>query len=228
MASDDATRRPRGSGEVVLRSTSPITLVGGAGYRDEDLSAALELAPTVVAADSGADAALASGLTPELVVGDMDSISSEGRVRLGPRIHEVSEQDTTDFDKVLRAIDAPRMLGVGFMGARLDHELAAMAVLARSPQRCMLVGRQDVVFAAPHELSLNLPRGTRVSLFPMAQVTGRSEGLLWAIDGLDFAPCGRTGTSNEATGRVRLSFEAQGMLVILPRSFLAAAWDALA
>lgn len=212
---------------VILQSDEPVTLIGGAATRAEDLAAALAAAPTVVAADSGADAALAAGLEPTLVVGDMDSIRPETRARLGERVHEIAEQDSTDFDKVLRSVDAPLLIGVGFLGARLDHELAAMASLARSSRRCVLVGPHDVVFAAPRTVELDTAVGARVSLFPMARVAGRSEGLRWRIDGLDFGPERLIGTSNEATGRVRMWFDGPGMLVILPRNCLDVVVDAL-
>ncbi len=219
--------RVAGEHQVLLRSESPVTLIGGGPWRPEDLEAALAIAPTLVAADSGADSALSAGFEPELVVGDMDSISAATRTHLGARVREVSEQDSTDFDKVLRSVEAPLMLGVGFVGARLDHQLAAMAVLARSPRRCLLLGPHDVVFAARGRLEMDLTPGARVSLFPLRPVTGRSEGLRWPIDGIDFAPDGRIGTSNQATGPVRLGMDGDGMLVLLPRRALDVAVAAL-
>lgn len=216
-----------GVDEVILRSVSAVTLVGGAGCRPEDLAAALEAAPRIVAADSGAATVLEAGLEPELVVGDMDSLDPALRRRLGDRVHEIAEQDSTDFDKVLRTVEAPLMIGVGFLGVRLDHGLAAMAALVRSPRRCVLVAQHDVVFAAEGEVALDLEPGTRVSLFPLVAVTGRSEGLVWPIDGLDFAPDRRTGTSNEARGRVRMEFDRRGMLVLLPRETLGAVLAAM-
>jgi thiamine pyrophosphokinase len=212
----------------VLRAPGPVTLVGGAGVRAEDLRAALAIAPTVVAADSGAETCLAADVVPALVVGDMDSISAETRAALKDRLHRVAEQDSTDFEKVLRAVEAPLMVGVGFLGGRMDHALAAMSVLIRSPRRCVLVGPHDVVFAAPARVALGLAPGTRVSLFPMAPVAGRSEGLRWPISGIGFAPAGRTGTSNEALGDIALEFEGRGMVVLLPRETLPAVIEGLA
>ena len=85
-----------------------------------------------------------------------------------------------------------------------------------------------MAFAAPPRLALDLIAGEVLSLFPMARVTGRSTGLEWPIDDLDFAPDGRIGTSNRvAARRVELSFDAPGMLVILPRRRLDAAIRAL-
>ena len=59
-------------------------------------------------------------------------------------------------------------------------------------------------------------------------MTGRSQGLRWPIDGLDFAPSGRIGTSNEVTGPVVLVFDGPGMLVITPREALEQVSAALA
>ena len=56
---------------------------------------------------------------------------------------------------------------------------------------------------------------------PLTPVTGRSQGLEWPIDGLDFAPGGRTGTSNRALGPVTLEIDGPDMLLILPRRLMA-------
>jgi thiamine pyrophosphokinase len=56
----------------------------------------------------------------------------------------------------------------------------------------------------------------------MAALIGTvSEGLRWSVEGLEMAPAGRLGTSNETTGgRVRLGFDPARMLVILPAEHL--------
>ena len=61
----------------------------------------------------------------------------------------------------------------------------------------------------------------------MAELTGRSDGLRWPLDGLTFAPDGRVGTSNEVIGPVRLDFDRPGMLVVTPRAGLASVMTAL-
>lgn len=213
----------------LVRSREGVTLVAGGPASRRDLRLALGRAPRLVAADGGADSALRLGYMPDAVIGDMDSLSAAGRQALAGRLHHLAEQETTDFDKCLRNIQAPFVLALGVAGARIDHGLAVMNVLVRrTGQTCLLVGPQDVVFAAPPDLSLRLAVGDRFSLFPLAAVRGESEGLRWPIGGTDFAPNGRIGTSNEVTApRVRLAFDAPGMLVILPRRRLDAALRAL-
>ncbi len=194
-----------------------VTLVGGAPVAPEDLQWAAARAPRVIAADSGADTVILAGQTPEAVIGDLDSVSDRTRTSLPQGVlHHIADQDSTDFEKCLSLIDAPLIVGLGFLGARIDHTLAALSCLARNPAPCILLGPSDVAFAAPAALRLDLAPGTRVSLFPMRPTEGRSEGLRWPIDGLRLDPSGRIGTSNEATGAVYL--EAEGLLVLLPRS----------
>ncbi|MEQ8902911.1 MAG: thiamine diphosphokinase [Roseovarius sp.] len=203
---------------MIVHESDPITLVGGAGLSDQLFDQALEVARLVVAADSGADRALAHGITPRAVIGDFDSISDHARAALPEAIlHPMPDQNSTDFDKCLRSVTAPLILGVGFCGDRIDHQLAACNTLVRYPlQRCVLLGETDLVFLCPPAIHLPLDAGCRVSLFPMGAVEGLSDGLQWPLRGLNFAPDGQVGTSNAATGPVHLTITAPKMLVMLP------------
>jgi thiamine pyrophosphokinase len=212
-----------GMNQAIVDSLDGITLVGGGPVTAAQLARATAFAPRIVGADGGADRLLRLGHSPEAVIGDMDSISAATKARLAGRLFPVPEQDSTDFDKSLRLIRAPFILGLGFAGARMDHGLAVFSGLVRAAdQRCLILGPRDVTFLCPPDLALDLPSGTRLSLFPMGPVRGTSEGLRWPIAGLNFAPDGQIGTSNAVTGPVRLSFDAPKMLVILPVRYLAA------
>lgn len=204
-------------------------MIGGADVNNQGLRRALALAPCVVAADGGADTALVEGIIPDAVIGDFDSISDSARnVIPEENLHPIREQDSTDFEKCLRNIQAPLVIGVGFSGARSDHHLACLNALVRHPsQRCVLLGEDDITFLCPPTLRLDLPVGTPLSLFPLGAVEGTSDGLRWPIAGLNFSPDGRIGTSNEVTGMVEISVTAPKMLVILPASNLDVVADSL-
>jgi len=206
-----------------------VTLLGGGELAAGTVSELLTLAPNLVACDGAAARALALGHVPKRVIGDLDSLDSETRAALDPdTVFEMAEQDSTDFDKALRHTRAPLVLGVGFSGARLDHELAAMTVLTRYPERrVILLGKETFVMLCPPEVRLDLAAGTQVSLYPMGEVGCDSEGLRWDTTGLRFAPDGRVGTSNEATGPVTLRPDAPKMLLILPREVLGVTVQAL-
>ena len=210
---------------LIVEKSMPVGLIGGAPICETALTLMRSMAGPVVAADGGAETALAHGITLDAVIGDFDSISDTLQNFYPSEIqHRINEQDSTDFEKCLTRIDAPLILGVGFTGARLDHQLAVCNALVRHPgRRCLLIGQDDALFLAPPVFSLDMAPGTRVSLFPMGEVGGRSDGLNWPIDGLILAPDGQIGTSNFTTGPISLSVTVPKMLVILPADYAGAA-----
>lgn len=204
-----------------------MTLVGGGALSLDLVEQARALAPELVAADSGADRLAGWRLVPAGVIGDMDSIVDTERWREEPvRFLHLAEQETTDFEKCLYATEAPFYVAVGFTGARVDHLLAVLhAMLARPEKTVVLLGQAEAMALVPpgRVLGFGLAPGARVSLFPLAPVTGtHSRGLRWPIDGLSMAPGRRVGTSNIASDeRVEVGFDAAGALLMLERRYLA-------
>ena len=186
-----------------------------------------------MAADGGGDVALPGGHA--LPGGDRRhgfARATRARSRAaGVPLHEVAEQDTTDLEKCLYSVAAPLFIGLGFLGGRIDHHLAAMNALVANPGEAGGADRRRrPLLPLPAGSSRSTsPPGTRVSLFPMAPVSGAaSSGLRWPVDGLAFRPDGRIGTSNAALGGpVRLGFDAPRMLVILPAALLGPVADRL-
>ena len=223
-----------------LSSKTPVVLVGG-GRLDNGQLKALGGAFPVAAADGGADAAAAAGLEPALVAGDLDSISDPASFP-NSRVVETPDEDRTDFAKALDLIDAPLVIGLGFLGRRLDHTLAATGTLAEAGAGArsgagvpvVLLDRHDAVFFARGQVSLALAAGDRVSVWPLhGQGFTGSAGLVWPLDGLFLQPGGMTGTSNrvvEGDGRVEITPEedGSGYLVILDAGRAEAAVKAVA
>lgn len=206
--------------DVKLTTTKAMTLAGGAPFSAETLRLALGVAPELVAADGGADRLRAFGAMPRAIIGDLDSLDmAETWQNSDVTMFKISEQETTDFEKCLYSLRAPLILGIGFLGGRVDHALAALNALVRYAEPpVVLLGPADLCFAAPADLALELPADTNVSLFPMAAVRAtRCAGLVWDVTGMDFAPNGKVGTSNRTTGgALRLAFDRPGMLITLP------------
>lgn len=205
----------------IVQSAQGVTLLGGGDSLAADVADALTIAPVLVAADSGADRALELGLMPDAVIGDFDSLSGHAsRLIHADRLHPIAEQDSTDFGKCLMHVEAPFFLALGFTGFRLDHTLATLAYVARhAHQQVVVVSHDDIAFLAPPDLALDLPSGERLSLFPFGTARGRSTGLRWPIDGIEFTPSGIIGTSNEVTGPLRLSVTGP-VMILLPKAHL--------
>ena len=211
--------------DPIVHVSSPVTLLGGADLDDNELNICLKVAPSVVAADGGADHARREGLHPLAVIGDMDSISATARTAFGDVLHHIAEQETTDFEKCLTRIAAPLVMAAGFLGGRLDHTMSALGVVARlRAEHVVLVARDDVCVLLPQDESLwHLTPGDRAALLPLGHATVTSAGLRWDLTDRTLAPDGTVSSSNAvAAPSVRLSVSGP-VLLTLPL----AAWAAV-
>lgn len=217
------------SDNIIVSSLSLVCFVGGAKIGNIQLSADFPNVVSFIAVDSGADHLLAAGLKPAAVIGDFDSISDLARDTFADVLCLVCEQNTTDFEKALTRVDAPAILAVGFTGGRIDHVLAVLNIMARYPNKpVLLVDDDDVSFIANCAgTELTLPAGCRVSLMPLARVTVTATGLRWPLKDFAMHPAGQVSPSNEATGQP-MTVQANGpLLITLPRAHLKAALKAV-
>ena len=158
----------------------------------------------IFAADSGLQHCINAGLACRAVFGDMDSVSPELQDQLAGKTawHQISEQDTTDLEKLLMHLDAPQILGFGFMGGRFDHALQALSVMARYQDRhIVMVGAEDCMMVCERNLVMQTTPECRLSIWPLAEISQLSStGLVWPLDGLTLAPTAQTATSNRTSG----------------------------
>jgi len=155
-----------------------VVVVAGGEPPDPRVAGLVPAGAFVVAADSGADFALALGLTSDLVVGDLDSVSPEGLVaaeRAGATVcAHPAEKDATDLELALTAAADRRPVGIVVLagpGGRADHHLANVALLAMpalavcpvtawlGPARVTVVRDEAAFTGAPGSLLSLLPIG---------------------------------------------------------------------
>jgi len=214
----------------ILNFNEPVILIGGGAPAREDLGFVGTMAPHVVAADGGANYLRRWSVTPDAIIGDMDSIRDAAfwRAAEGVRFLPVEEQDSTDLEKCLMLTRAPCYFGLGFFGGRFDHSLAALhALLAFADRNLILIGPEDLTFLAPRNWQVLLEPEAVVSIYPLRPVIGvASSGLRWPINGLKLESGGRIGSSNAAAAaEVAVEFDRIGALITLERRFLQAAVD---
>lgn len=204
---------------MILDENDPVMVVGGGECDSRDLQAFATLVSRVVAADGGARAVMDSGLRPDLVIGDMDSIGVAEREAFAAVMHPVTEQMTTDFEKCISRIKAPLIYALGFSGGRVDHLLSVLNVMARYlDQTIVLVGPQDISVLVRGELYLTLEPQTRISIMPLERAACTTEGLRWNLSGQDLEPLGMTSISNEVeSSNQRISLTGLALLSV-PRS----------
>ena len=200
-----------------------LLIVGGADFSEELFKEVYDNEIPIIAADGGVNFLTEKNISPELVIGDLDSVSEQKIQNIEPeKIIRISEQDSTDLEKVLFNTQSPLTIGIGFLGAQIDHELAALSALVKfSHKKIIFIGEHDIVFLVPPSFSLRSFNGMRVSLYPLDEVKVHSDGLKWATDGLTMKPTGQLGTSNKAIGKsIHLAPDKPNLLLILPKTVL--------
>ncbi len=184
---------------------------------------------TILCADGGTHHALALGLQPDLIIGDMDSLTRpewESLERAGVPIELFPhEKDETDLELALgRALErgATSLLIIGALGLRLDQTLANLALLS-DPRLAGLDARLDdgveeAVFCRT-QVQVEGVKGDTVSLIPWGgpALDVQTEGLHWLLRGETLHPDKTRGISNQmlaATARVSLG---SGLLLVVHR-----------
>jgi len=208
---------------MLYSTQNKLLIVGGADFSEDLFYNLYEKEIPIIAADGGANFLADQSILPELIIGDLDSVEEQKIQNIETqKIIKISCQNNTDLEKVLLNTQSPLTLGIGFLGSRIDHELASLSALAKYPQKkIILVGEKDIIFLAPPNLSLSSFEGMRVSLYPLGSVRVQSSGLKWSTEGLTMNPVDLIGTSNEAVGKIiHLVPDKPKLLLIMPISSL--------
>lgn len=159
----------------------------------------MEGAALVVAADGGADKALALGVHVDAVIGDFDSVSDEARASLpSERFQPAPAPDATDLQKAIafcveRGCDSVDVVAAG--GGRADHALANLSVLPLFRGRARVRIHDDLfeVSLVEGTVSIDAAPGTVVSLIAIGVCRGvTTTGLRWDLEDytLPFSPIG--------------------------------------
>jgi thiamine pyrophosphokinase len=197
-----------------------------------DLEAARRLlAPDdlIICADGGSRHALALGLRPDALVGDLDSIGEAelaGAVGSNTAVirHE-RDKDDTDLELALNHAleqDPAFIIIVGALGGRLDHTLGNIALLADPRlirRRCSLDDGLERVVLCRARTEINGAPGDLVSLVPWGGPAEgvRTDGLRWALRGETLLPERSRGISNEMLGESARVFVEYGSVLVIHR-----------
>jgi thiamine pyrophosphokinase len=171
----------------------------------ELLEAEVESADFIIGADGGGNKILSHGITPDAVIGDMDSFKKPDTINF-EIIHDKS-QETNDLEKALSLAferKATTCTVLGAFGKRMDHALKNLSVLKRFKSDFDTLIYKDELFEAfviTDQYKAEVPIGSVVSLFPLSgEVTGiTTSGLKYSLDNEILKNGQRDGTSNETT-----------------------------
>ena len=203
-------------------------IVAGSSLSTELDSGLLQEADLLIAVDGGADAVASAGAVPSILIGDMDSISSDTRHDLEDKgvetvLLEVAK-DETDTEAALRlAVDrgANEVTVYGALGwPRLDHLVGNLLLLSSPWLQGVAVRMVDGVheaFLVNGDVVFGGASGDIVSLLPLTPrvFNVRTQGLLYPLTGESLLQSATRGVSNQMLGREARVTHGEGVLLLI-------------
>lgn len=175
----------------------------------------------LIAADGGAEYCERYSLTPDIIVGDMDSYTAK---REDIRILQDPDQETNDLEKALAYAQNQKSTHCTILGAtgqRLDQTLKNLSVLKKFNscfKQLVIKDEYGDTYLLPKKHHLTLPVHTTVSLIPLSgKVTGIVlEGFRYALDHETLQNGVRDGTSNITTSpEVSITYKTGDLLIFI-------------
>lgn len=187
------------------------------------LQAEAAKAQLLIAADGGADTALNAGLMPDVVIGDLDSVSTQAKRKLScAQWIFVDNQNNTDLEKALDYLLSLRCKCctlIGFSSGRMDFTLGNLLATSRYVNKMELcvIGNGWKIYPIHKRKTFETRPGARVSLLPISRCHGVSlQGLKYPLQQASLT-LGTTRTlSNQAVkNRFTVSLRQGKLLVYL-------------
>ena len=180
----------------------------------------------VIAADGGTRHALALGLTPQVVIGDLDSISKEERGKIDAAGVEVikfpADKNETDLELAIdhaMSLHPDQILILAALGGRMDQTLANIVLLSNlqlAACNIKLTDGVEEIFFCRDQAKVEGRSGDIVSLLPwQGEVRGVfTENLKWHLHHETLYPDKTRGISNEMTADTASVSIKSGLLLI--------------
>ncbi len=191
-----------------------IILLGGKLVRTPRLDAQVAGA-RIIAADAGMNHAKTLGVTPELWVGDFDSVTDDIAAEFAhvPQSRYPHDKDNTDGElAVAEALSrgATSLVLAGAFGGRVDHAFLHSALAIRRAKEGLPViltsGDQEAHPLLPGTRDFDFEDGTVFSVLGFSHLSGVTVmGARWPLDSVEIPFGTSLPLSNEVRGDLRIS-----------------------
>ncbi|HEV8539519.1 MAG TPA: thiamine diphosphokinase [Bacteroidota bacterium] len=164
-------------------------------------------ADVIVCGDGGANHARKLRITPDIILGDLDSITASTR-RVFRRIPVllIDDQYSTDLEKAITYCVQRRITSadiIGALGDRIDHTTGSLGCFKKFRKMIQLrmFDGHGVVTLIDGSMKLRTKQGEKLSLIPLERCNGVStRNLLYGLKNSVLELGVHEGISNEATG----------------------------
>lgn len=153
----------------------------------------LKDADIIICADGGANNAKKIGLTPNYIIGDLDS-ASKSSIELfkdKSKIIKDDNQDNTDLEKALslaETLNPSEILIMGAIGDRIDHTLANIMCLTKinSDIKAQIIDEKNIIELVENSADISGDKNDIISIVPITDISNLCyTGLKWNVENLD-------------------------------------------
>ncbi|MDR3224211.1 MAG: thiamine diphosphokinase [Holosporales bacterium] len=135
---------------------------------------------SIIAADGGANNLQKIGVTPDLIIGDLDSVKEE---LLYINHLKMADQNYSDFQKALGYVESNDLtptIVCGINGGYIDHILNNINIFCSS--KATIIDRSTIGMCLDNTRIFNFPVNTKLSIFGMPNCIISTRGLKWELD----------------------------------------------
>lgn len=180
----------------------------------------------LICADGGARYAYRIGLTPRVIIGDMDSLDGDLQRYFEEKGSQIimhpKDKDETDTQLVLEyafTMKPDAIVVFGALGGRLDHTLANVSLLMAGARHNIPIKLMDEwceVFLVLDKAVINGEAGQTVSIFPFPEAADISlEGFEYPLEGGAMEIGNPYGISNKIAARTAVISVKSGYLLVV-------------
>lgn len=191
---------------IPIISSFPTVILANGSFPEEEIPLRiLRRAERIIACDGAVEALIRTGIEPDFIVGDLDSLSPDLTRRYQDCLRHDPDQETNDLTKSVRfALENGwnKMAILGATGKREDHTLGNISLLASYQKEAEVSMFTDYGVFVPMDKPCtfeSFPR-QQVSIFSMRSSTlVTTKGLKYPLQSAPLTAWWQ-GTLNEATG----------------------------
>ncbi|PNX46709.1 MAG: thiamine diphosphokinase [Thermoplasmata archaeon M9B1D] len=153
----------------------------------------LKDADIIICADGGANNAKKIGVTPNYIIGDLDS-ASKSSIELfkdKSKIIKDNNPDKTDMELALsfaETLTPSEILITGAIGDRIDHTLANIMCLdkIKSDVKAQIVDEKNIIELVENSADISGDKNDIISIVPITDISNLCyTGLKWNVENLD-------------------------------------------
>lgn len=174
--------------QLLSKTTIPETVILANGeYPNAELPLALLWnAKFVICCDGAANAYVANGLVPDVIIGDGDSLSADLKERYADIFQVINEQESNDQTKAFSycvAHGRKDILILGATGSRDDHMLGNISLLMDYQKQAFvrMVTNYGEFIPAMGDMKFETRTGQQISIFNFGCSRMRAKGLVYPV-----------------------------------------------